>query len=184
MPLPDSLLAADLPDGVVMRIVREDDAGELADAYRRNSAHLAPWEPVRGEDFLTAAGQLANTRGKLGMFDAGTGVPWILLSGRRVVGGMTLSGIVRGPFLSANLGYWVDQDLNGRGICSAAVAHVLKASSTTLGLHRIQAATLLHNGASQKVLRRTGFEEIGVAPQYLNIAGRWQDHLLFQRLLY
>jgi ribosomal-protein-alanine N-acetyltransferase len=34
------------------------------------------------------------------------------------------------------------------------------------------------------VLTRTGFERIGVAPAYLNIAGRWQDHVLFQRILH
>lgn len=49
-----------------------------------------------------------------------------------------------------------------------------------LGLHRIQAGTLLHNVRSQRLLERTGFEQIGVAPSYLNIAGGWQDHALYQ----
>jgi hypothetical protein len=30
------------------------------------------------------------------------------------------------------------------------------------------------------VLERNGFVRIGVAPSYLKIAGRWQDHVLFQ----
>lgn len=184
MSRPETPLAASLPGGVSLRIVREADAELLAEAYRRNSEHLAPWEPVRSAEFLSAAGQRASIEDKLGMFDAGTGVPWVLVAGGRAVGTLTLSGIVRGPFLSANLGYWVDQEVNGRGICTAAVAHVLDAARTTLGLHRVQAATLLHNAASQKVLRRTGFQEIGTAPQYLKIAGSWQDHLLFQRVLY
>jgi ribosomal-protein-alanine N-acetyltransferase len=34
------------------------------------------------------------------------------------------------------------------------------------------------------VLTRAGFERIGVAPSYLHIAGRWQDHVLFQRILH
>jgi ribosomal-protein-alanine N-acetyltransferase len=139
---------------------------------------------TKSAEFFTPAGQRANIEGKLGMFAAGTGVPWILLSGDRTVGAITLSGIVRGPFLSANLGYWVDQDVTGQGIGSAAVAHVLDAAHTMLGLHRIQAATLPDNAASQKVLQRTGFREIGYAPQYLQIAGTWQDHILFQRLLH
>jgi len=32
------------------------------------------------------------------------------------------------------------------------------------------------------VLARNGFVRIGVAPSYLKIAGRWQDHVLFQRV--
>lgn len=51
-----------------------------------------------------------------------------------------------------------------------------------LGLHRVQAETLLHNVASQRVLARNGFVRYGTAPQYLRIAGRWQDHAMFQAL--
>lgn len=177
-------LAAELPGDVHMRLLRGSDAERLGAAYRRNRDHLAPWEPVRSAEFLTSEGQSANIGGKLGMFAAGTGVPWILLAGDRAVGAMTLSGIVRGPFLSANLGYWVDGELTGRGIASAAVAHVVAAARTELGLHRIQAATLPHNAASQRVLRRAGFQEIGLAPDYLHIAGSWQDHVLFQLILH
>jgi ribosomal-protein-alanine N-acetyltransferase len=36
--------------------------------------------------------------------------------------------------------------------------------------------------ASQQVLRRNGFVPFGVAPHYLYIGGRWQDHVLFQVL--
>lgn len=178
-----NILAAVLPGDVHIRLLRSSDAERLGAAYRRNRDHLAPWEPARSAEFLTTEGQRADIGGKLGMFAAGTGVPWILLAGDRAVGTMTLSGIVRGPFLSANLGYWVDQEVTGRGIGSAAVAHVLAAARTELGLHRIQAATLPHNAASQTVLRRAGFQQIGLAPEYLHIAGSWQDHVLFQRIL-
>ncbi|RJU02603.1 N-acetyltransferase [Arthrobacter frigidicola] len=88
-----------------------------------------------------------------------------------------------GPFLNGHLGYWVDSELTGRGIGSAAVAFAVEAAQDVLGLHRLQAATLPHNSASQRVLDRAGFEEIGVARAYLRIAGRWQDHRLYQRIL-
>lgn len=34
------------------------------------------------------------------------------------------------------------------------------------------------------VLHRAGFGLIGTAPSYLRIAGTWQDHLLYQRVLH
>jgi ribosomal-protein-alanine N-acetyltransferase len=180
--------SADLAGGIRVRVVRVSDAERLSAAYQRNRGHLAPWEPWRHEDFFTAAGQAASIESKLGLFIAGSDVPWVLLDEEhdkgRVVGVMTLSGIVRGPFLSAHLGYWVDKDYNGRGIGSAAVAHAVDAARTELGLHRIQAATLPSNAASQKILKRADFEEIGLAPSYLKIAGTWQDHILFQRILF
>ncbi|PSK67915.1 hypothetical protein B0E53_00186 [Micromonospora sp. MH33] len=33
---------------------------------------------------------------------------------------------------------------------------------------------------SQRVLERNGFVQFGMAPEYLNIAGRWQDHAMYQ----
>ncbi len=38
----------------------------------------------------------------------------------------------------------------------------------------------MHNVASQRVLERNGFVRFGLAPEYLNIDGRWQDHILYQ----
>ncbi|GGJ34223.1 GNAT family N-acetyltransferase [Paenarthrobacter histidinolovorans] len=78
----------------------------------------------------------------------------------------------------------IDQDRTGGGAASAAVAAVVDMATQELDLHRIQAATLLHNAPSQAVLGRCGFDRIGVAPSYLQIAGEWQDHVLFQRILF
>lgn len=61
-------------------------------------------------------------------------------------------------------------------------AEVIRRAFTEFGLHRLQADTLVHNGASQRVLARNGFSRIGLAPRYLRIAGRWQDCVLHQRL--
>jgi len=51
-------------------------------------------------------------------------------------------------------------------------------------LHRVEAGTLLHNTASQRVLERCGFEYYGTAPRYLFIRGAWRDHRLYQRILH
>jgi ribosomal-protein-alanine N-acetyltransferase len=99
-----------------------------------------------------------------------------------VVGRVTLNGIVRGPFQSCSVGYWVGEADTGRGLATAAVADIITVAFGELGLHRIQAETLLHNAASQRVLQRNGFVRIGTAAAYLKIAGRWQDHHLYQVL--
>ncbi len=172
-----------LADGVEVVPLRSSDAPRLAAAYRRNREHLAPWEPARTDRFFTPAGQQEVIGGKLALAGAGSEVPWVLVSDGRIVGTVTITGIVRGPFLNGHLGYWVDSEFTGRGIGSAAVAFAVEAARNALGLHRLQAATLPHNSASQRVLDRAGFEDIGVARAYLRIAGGWQDHQLYQRIL-
>ena len=48
-----------------------------------------------------------------------------------------------------------------------------------LRLHRVEAACIPENTASQGVLRKAGFQPEGLARDYLKIDGVWRDHLLF-----
>ena len=173
-----------LPDGVVLRELRRDDAAALAAAYVKNRAHLAAWEPVRDDVFFTLIGQQAEIHGQLERALAGGSLPLVLEAGDAIIGRFTLSGIVRGPFQSANLGYWVDVDRTGRGVATSAVSAIVRIARDDLCLHRVQAATLPHNTGSQRVLARNGFTQIGSAQRYLKIAGRWQNHDLFQVILH
>jgi [ribosomal protein S5]-alanine N-acetyltransferase len=99
-----------------------------------------------------------------------------------VAGRINLNNIVRGAFQSGSLGYWVSSAQNGRGLATAAVREMVQLAFGELRLHRVEAGTLLHNVRSQRVLERNGFVRYGMAPQYIKIAGRWQDHALFQLL--
>lgn len=173
-----------LSDEVTLRPLRGDDAELLAGAYARNREHLAPWDLVRAEEFYTADGQRAEVAKMLEAQHVGTMLPLVLATSHAVLGRVTLGGITRGPFESAGLGYWIDADFAGRGLMTAAVSAIADIARDELGLHRLQAETLVHNAASQRVLQRAGFERIGFAPRYLRIAGLWQDHELFQRILH
>ncbi|HYI32037.1 MAG TPA: GNAT family protein [Glaciibacter sp.] len=113
--------------------------------------------------------------GRLVANEAGEGYPYGLFVGDAVVGRFNLAGIVRGPFQNGSLGYWVDSAYAGRGLATAAVNAIVETARDDLGLHRIEASTLLHNVGYQRVLLNAGFEQIGLAPRYLQIAGAWQD---------
>lgn len=178
MPIP-----TELAEGVRLRPLLLEDAGALADAYARNRGHLAPWEPIRPEDHYAEIGQAQRVADLLNEVDAGRHLALALTAGDLIVGTVNLSNIVRGPLLSGSLGYWIDADHQGRRLATKAVAATIEHARDDLGLHRLEAGTLLHNTGSQRVLLANGFVEIGVAREYLLIEGRWQDHRLFQRLL-
>ena len=168
---------------VQLRIATLDDAAGLADAYNRSWDHLRPWEPDRPERWFTPAGQEERLRASLERYKNGQIVPWLLVEADLVVGAITLNDIVPGPFRSASLGYWLAVDAVGRGLATRAVEAVAEIADTELRLHRIEASTLTNNVASQRVLDRAGFQQIGFAPTYLHIDGRWQDCNLYQRIL-
>ncbi|WP_338075101.1 GNAT family N-acetyltransferase [Kineococcus vitellinus] len=171
--------------GTALRLVTERDAAALAGLLSGNWSFLAPFEPERGPEHFTADGQARLLRHALSEHAAGRVVPWVVEHDGELVGRLTLSSLVRGPFQSADVGYFVAEAVNGRGVATTAVAQAVAAAFAPppggLGLHRLQAATLLSNSASQAVLQRNGFERIGVARRYLRIAGSWQDHVLYQR---
>jgi ribosomal-protein-alanine N-acetyltransferase len=163
------------------RLITPDDAPALAELQRVNRAFLAPWEPARSDEYFTEAGQRAAIEQALTEYRQGRNLPQVILDdGAGIVGRITLNGIVRGPFLSCSVGYWVSQSVTGRGVATAALREITAVAFGELGLHRIQAETLLDNFASQRVLERNGFARIGMAPTYLKIAGHWQDFILYQ----
>jgi ribosomal-protein-alanine N-acetyltransferase len=159
----------------VIRPITAGDAGELAALLIENRAFLAPFEPPRNERFYTVEGQLE----RLEREDKHV---FAILDDERIAGTATLSNVARGPLQSANLGYWVAERANGRGLATKAVAELIPVAFGELGLHRLEAGTLTDNLASQRVLEKNGFERIGLARGYLHIGGDWRDHVLFQLL--
>lgn len=165
------------------RLIRLDDAPVVAQLLRDNREFLAPWEPVRPELFFTDGGQQEVIRASLEEHEQGLTLPHVIVDDSdRIIGRIALSRISRGPFQSCSLGYWVSAADNGRGVATAAVHDVLRVAFEELGLHRVEAGTVRHNVRSQRVLEHNGFIHFGVAPAYIQIAGTWQDHLLFQVL--
>jgi ribosomal-protein-alanine N-acetyltransferase len=171
-----------LPAGYELRALTADDAPALARMYVRNRAHLAPWEPVRPEDFYTVAGQVESVTAKLAAVEAGQMETWLLHHDVDVVGQVNVNNIIRAVLQSASIGYALDQDHLGRGLATRLVAHAARRADER-GLHRLEAATIVDNVRSQGVLLRNGFVRYGTAERFLFIAGRWQDHHLYQRIL-
>lgn len=167
----------------VTRLLELTDVAELTELLRRNRRFLAPWEPTRGDGFFSEEHQLRIAQAALAAYDAGTMVPRVIMDADGAVAGrLNINGVVRGAFQSGVVGYWVGQEYNGAGLASAAVADAA-ARAAQMGLHRLQAETLVHNARSRRVLEKNGFMQYGLALQYLKIAGRWQDHRLFQKIL-
>jgi len=96
-----------------------------------------------------------------------------------IIGRVALTGVLRGAFQNAYLGYWIDESRQNRGLMTEAVRAVTAFAFESAGLHRVQAAVMPRNRPSQRVLEKVGYRREGVALRYLCIAGTWEDHILF-----
>ena len=101
---------------------------------------------------------------------------------QRLLGAVTLDNIRRGPVQAGTLGYWVGQPFARQGYMREAILTLVHHAFTALDLSRIEAACLPENQASRGVLEKTGFKYEGVAQSYLQINGRWRNHVLYANL--
>ncbi|RUT31171.1 N-acetyltransferase [Arsenicitalea aurantiaca] len=168
---------------IVLRAPQPRDYQAWYEARRSSIAFLKPFEPRWTEADL--APRVFSERLRRGREEAraGTDFGFMLFLGASedapLVGGITLSNIRRRAAQCVTLGYWMAASHAGQGLMSEAVGLVLPFCFDTLALHRVHAAILPHNQPSRRVLEKNGFREEGYAENYLQIDGRWADHVLF-----
>jgi [ribosomal protein S5]-alanine N-acetyltransferase len=103
----------------------------------------------------------------------------VFLPSGRLIGRVALDNIVLGAWHNATIGYYVDRELNGRGLATRAVLLVVRFGFEQAGLHRIQAGVMPRNAPSARVLSKLGFRHEGRAKHYLYINGVWEDHDIY-----
>jgi [ribosomal protein S5]-alanine N-acetyltransferase len=165
-----------------LRLVAADErlGAALAEFHDRNRAHLAPWDPPTEPGFFTEAVQSQRLHDAGLAFAAGTGYRYLLQpigDASRVIGTVNFSNVVRGAFQSCTLGYALDQEFEGQALMTEALRCAIgEMFSPHINLHRIQAAFRPENWRSAEVLKRLGFQDEGLAPDYLFIDGLWRVH--------
>lgn len=165
---------------LTLAILAPDQAELESDFYQRNQRHLAPWSPIRTTDYFSTAQIRRRLEIQASAFDAGLAMHFALLSadGQQMIGACNFSGIIRGAFQACYLGYHIDQAQQGQGLMQEALETGIGYMFKAQNLHRIMANYIPGNERSARLLERLGFEQEGYAKAYLNIAGRWQDHVL------
>jgi ribosomal-protein-alanine N-acetyltransferase len=169
---------------LVLRHPAQSDYAEWSELRALSRAHLTPWEPTWAYDDLSRSMYRRRLRAYAKDIHEDTAYPYFIFDAATdtLIGGVTLSNVRRGSAQSASLGYWMGAPYAGRGHMQAAVTTLLPVAFGGLRLHRVEAATMLNNAASIRVLEACGFTREGLAQDYLKINGRWEDHLLYARV--
>ena len=168
---------------LLLRLPQNGDYQAWYGLRKASRDFLKPFEPRWTEADL--ARTVFTTRVKRARQEAEEGSDYSFLifstanGGETLVGGLTLSNVRRRAAQFVNLGYWMGRDFAGQGMMTEAVGITLPFVFDSLDLHRVHAAFLPGNAASRRVLEKNGFAEEGFAPGYLQIDGRWEDHVLF-----
>lgn len=169
---------------MTLRLPMHGDYRAWSQLRESSAEHLMPWEPVWAHDHLLRKA-FTNRVYWAGRAEAlGTALPLMLIrrEDQRLLGAVTLDNIRRGPVQAGTIGYWIGAPFARRGYMKEAVLAVVHFAFASLDLSRIESACLPENVASRGVLEKTGFKYEGVAQSYLQINGRWRNHVLYANL--
>lgn len=165
---------------VVLRPLRRRDARAWLAARMRNAAWLEPWEATSPEPFTGQPPSFPEfVRTLSAQARQGSALPFVIEYRGELVGQLTVSTIVRGSLCSGSIGYWISQQVAGRGITPTAVAMAVDHCFGPVGLHRIEINIRPENAASLRVVAKLGLRDEGLRERYLHIQGEWCDHRTF-----
>jgi len=151
---------------------------------RNGEAFLRPWEPTWAPDHFTRRSFRNRVYWAWRAREEGKALALFLIrrDDKRLIGAITLDNIRRGPSQSAQVGYWVGPEHARQGYMREALGALVAHAFGEMDLSRVEAACLPENAASRGLLEGLDFAYEGRALAYLQIDGRWRDHVLYARL--
>jgi len=160
-----------------LRPLTEQDDVPLYLAVDRNRAHLRRFLPWL--DSMRAPSDIQSFRGRTSSQEReGAGLVRVLdhaggLSG--VVGFNCIDQFNR----RAELGYWVDRGIEGRGLCRRACTQLIRYAFEELDLNRISIAAAVENRRSRALAERMGFSLEGVRREAEWLYDHYVDHAMY-----
>ncbi|MCC6864355.1 MAG: GNAT family N-acetyltransferase [Rhodobacteraceae bacterium] len=169
---------------MTLRLPQHGDWKAWALLRADSAGFLVPWESSWTEDHLTQKTFTNRVYWAARAERHGTALPLVLVrrEDQALLGAITLDNIRRGPSQSGTLGYWIGEAYARQGYMKEAIQGVVHYAFNVMDLSRIEAACLSENAPSRGILEKCGFKYEGVAQSYLQIAGRWRNHVLYASL--
>lgn len=166
---------------VTLRPLSADDYEKYKEVRERCKKWLTPWEPTVDGVPMDTTSTFEHFQSRIAAFERGVQFDssygfGVFLNDGTFIGEVSLGTVIRGPFQSVLLGYWIDQDHAGRGLAVEAVSLVVDYAFGALGFKRVEVAIVPRNVASVRVVEKLQFEYEGISRDYIEVAGKREDH--------
>lgn len=168
-------------ENIYLRPPTHADCSQWISVRSHNQKMLAPYEPTWPKDALTETFYFRRLKRQAREWYEDRAYPFLIFHrhDRRLLGGININHVCRGAAQQATIGYWLDQDFQGRGLMAEALGRLIPFAFISLRLHRLNAAILPHNTRSARLLERSEFRKEGYVHSYIKINGNWEDHILY-----
>lgn len=162
------------------RLPEPQDAELMLAFHLENQKHFEPWDPGLPDNFFKIDYWLKKIEDAQKEFtlDQSLRLNIFHLPTGKLIGTSNYTSFERGPFQNCRLGYKIAHEFQGQGLMRESLRASLEFVFLELKMHRVEANFIPRNDRSGALLKRLGFTVHGIAPQYLRINGRWEDHAL------
>ncbi len=167
-------------DEIELRLKEVRYADEYFALIVRNIEHLRVWMPwAAAEQTLEAT--KAFMKANMHEFAEGIGLPTTIWYGGQMV------GVIDFPRMSwekrlAEIGYWLDKDMQGKGIITRATRALVTYAFQEYGLHKVEIHAAKENVRSRAVPERLGFTLEGTMRQTTWLNGNVHDMVVYGML--
>ena len=164
-------------ENIELRLVGERDASRIFELTDRNRQYLRKWLPwVDGTQ--TAADTMAFIERAMEQVRQGQGFHACIeyrgdLAG--VIGHVYLDPVNR----RTEIGYWLGEEFQGRGIMTRACRRLVDQAFESLGLNRVVIRVAVENRKSRAIPERLGFVQEGVLREVV-----WQNDAFADLVMY
>ncbi len=170
---------------LILKPYTKEDFNPWIDIREKSRTHLQPWEPTWASDILSKESFDKRVLFNTHQWEKDLG--YCMLAHRKedhqIVAGVNLTQIRKTASMSSGiLGYWCGANYLRQGYVYESVIKMIQMAFGQIGIERIQAACMLSNEASMALLKKAGFQEEGIARNYLKIRGAWTDQMIFSLL--
>ncbi|HEY4386107.1 MAG TPA: GNAT family protein [Ktedonobacteraceae bacterium] len=146
----------------------------------RNIEHLRIWMPWAAPEPSLEATK-AFMRGSMHQFAEGIGLPTNLWYHGKLVGAIDFAGMSWERRL-AEIGYWLDKDMQGKGIITKAARTLTTYAFQEYGLNKVEIRAAAGNLRSRAVPERLGFTQEGTIRQVAWLDGKAHDLVVYGML--
>lgn len=167
-------------DTVRLRDPSVSDATELFALVDANRKHLARWLPWPMQ-IRTVEDERLWIRSRRAPGAADSELALLIIDGGRIAGGLGIAGL-GSSHRAAEIGYWLAEDAQGRGLVTRCCGAALKYSFESRGMNRVQIRAAIENTRSRAVPERLGFTLEGIQRQAVLINGNFQDLAIYSLL--
>ncbi len=167
-------------DDITLRWPSLDDMAAVFRLVDSNREHLGRWLPFV-EITLSPEDERPWVEGQLAARISGASTPPLIMRLDVLVG--TISAMhLDSPDRAGEIGYWLAEDAQGKGIVTRACRALLDHVFNDRDMHRIQIRAATENTRSRALPERLGFTYEGIQRQAEYVGGRFRDLAVYSIL--